>query len=661
MKKILLFCLFISNLFFAQTVIDDDSDSIRVYKTSWYLGGGLSYPRYMTISDKSIASHKNFGAYLTLGYNLTEHFGFRLTPSYVLLHSFYYGNFGGEIDNYVNMGAINLEALYSLLPCEIISPYVLLGYGMTYFKSTNPYLGEIRKPINDAWIGYQALLGLGAEFKFFDDLSIKAEFDYITASNNKIDGNDHINEVKGMLYSNGDSYMNLKLGAVWYFDRGERSRICEPFSIREVIREVPVEKIVVDTVYIDKVIEKAVTKRESFVLENVKFKFDKDELTEESKAILNNVANTLNRFPDEKIEILGHTDNIGSDEYNLDLSERRANSVKNYLVTRGVVADRLYTAGCGERKPVADNDTEIGRAINRRIEFSIYDGISSKCPKPEEGGIQQNESEFEKAVLNNEQVIIEGVFFKFDSDQLTPESENTLTNVANVLQKYPDANVEIQGHTDSLGNNMYNEFLSDKRAKSVKNFLVKKGINESRLTTIGYGETKPIEDNGTSYGRAVNRRIEFNIKNSSNIKVQTAKPVKTDAVADQFTTKEEKEIAQIIASGEKLVFTNIHFRTNSDIITKSSLNILDNAANVLSKMSDVNVEIQGHTDSDGSENYNQILSEKRAIAVKNYLVQKGISADRLTTKGFGETKPISDNSTKEGKAQNRRIEFEIIK
>ncbi|MBK7105784.1 MAG: OmpA family protein [Ignavibacteriae bacterium] len=658
MKKFLLFFLLLTNLSFAQTESDD---SVNVYKTDWYIGGGLSYPRYMTISDKSIASHGNFGAYLTLGYNLTEHFGFRLTPSYILLNSFYYGNTGDEIDNYVNMGAINLEALYTILPCERITPFILLGYGMTYFKSSNPYPYTSGPIIGQAFWGYQAVLGLGAEFKFFNDISLQAEFDYITASNNKIDGNQSVNETKGLLFSNGDSYMNLKLGAVWYFDRGERSRICEPFSIREVIREVPVEKIVVDTVYIDKVIEKAVTKRESFVLENVKFKFDKDELTEESKAILNNVANTLNRFPEEKIEILGHTDNIGTDEYNMDLSERRAKSVKNYLVTRGVVEDRLYTGGCGERKPVSDNDSEIGRAINRRIEFSIYDGISSKCPKPEDGGIQQNGSEFENAVKNSEQVIIEGVFFKFDSDQLTPESDNTLTNVANVLQKYPDANVEIQGHTDSLGNNMYNEFLSEKRAKSVKNFLIKNGINESRLTPIGYGETKPIEDNRTAYGRAVNRRIEFKITNSDKIKVQTTKPAQLESAVDKFSTKEEKEIAELIESGQKLVFTNIHFKTNSDIITKSSVKILDNAANVLAKMSDVNVEIQGHTDSDGNDKYNQDLSERRAISVKNYLVNKGISIDRLTTSGFGESKPVADNSTKEGKAQNRRIEFEIKK
>ena len=261
MKRILTVLVLLASIITAQ------NDSLKVYKSSLYLGAGGIYPRYMTISDKSIASHNTHGFYLRLGWDVTEHFGFRLTPNYVRLHSFYYGAGGEEIDNFTRMGAINLEAAYSILPCERISPFVVVGYGLTYFKSNNPYLKNERPNITEDHVGYQALLGVGAEFKFWNDLTVKAEFDYITASNNKIDGNDHTNEVKGILQSNGDSYANLNLGVSWYFWRGKRSKICEPFSIREVIKEIPVEKIVIDTVYIDNIIEKAVIKRESFVFD----------------------------------------------------------------------------------------------------------------------------------------------------------------------------------------------------------------------------------------------------------------------------------------------------------------------------------------------------------------------------------------------------------
>jgi outer membrane protein OmpA-like peptidoglycan-associated protein len=419
------------------------------------------------------------------------------------------------------MGTLNIDAIYNILPCEIVSPYILAGYGFTWFKSSNPYLGpdKNRDWIKEAYTGNQFQLGLGASFKFWDDLHIKAEVDYITATNNKIDGNEHANGVKGLLYSNGDTYMNLKLGASWYFWRGEKSKICEPMvSIREVIKEVPVEveTVLIDTVYIDKVIEKAIVKRESFVLENVRFKFDEDVLTNESEIILKNVARVLKKYPEEKIEIVGHTDNWGSDEYNLDLSERRAKSVKKFLVAQGIDSTRLYTAGCGERMPIADNGTPEGRAINRRIEFSIYDGVSSKCPKKEEinksliGNLDNEEQEkIADKLMKGDQLAFTNVRFKFDSDELTDNSKKILDNVVSVLNKLLDLNLEIQGHTDSKGSRSYNQNLSEKRANSVRNYLINKGIASERLTAIGFGESNPVATNKTEEGRAKNRRIEF--------------------------------------------------------------------------------------------------------------------------------------------------------
>jgi len=75
--------------------------------------------------------------------------------------------------------------------------------------------------------------------------------------------------------------------------------------------------------------------------------------------------------PDVRVQITGHTDAIGSDESNMALSMRRAEAVKTYLVNRGIAADRLITVGKGEAQPIDTNDTDIGRARNRRIEFTI--------------------------------------------------------------------------------------------------------------------------------------------------------------------------------------------------------------------------------------------------------------------------------------------------
>jgi outer membrane protein OmpA-like peptidoglycan-associated protein len=107
----------------------------------------------------------------------------------------------------------------------------------------------------------------------------------------------------------------------------------------------------------------------SFVIEGVNFAFDSAELQPSARATLDEAASALKNQPDVPYEVAGHTDSIGSDSYNQSLSERRANSVASYLVQSGVSPDRLTVNGYGERNPVAGNDTEAGRAQNRRVEI----------------------------------------------------------------------------------------------------------------------------------------------------------------------------------------------------------------------------------------------------------------------------------------------------
>ena len=87
--------------------------------------------------------------------------------------------------------------------------------------------------------------------------------------------------------------------------------------------------------------------------------------------VLNNLGNTLNQFADTRIQIAGHTDNVGSDAFNLQLSQQRANSVRGYLAGAGVVAQRMQAVGYGESRPVADNGSDYGRTQNRRVEITL--------------------------------------------------------------------------------------------------------------------------------------------------------------------------------------------------------------------------------------------------------------------------------------------------
>ena len=104
---------------------------------------------------------------------------------------------------------------------------------------------------------------------------------------------------------------------------------------------------------------------------NITFAFDSSNLQSQFYPILNNVADTLNDYNQTVIEVAGHTDSVGDAGYNQNLSVERAQSVANYLSSRGVMQQRMIVTGAGETRPIASNDTEAGRAQNRRVEITI--------------------------------------------------------------------------------------------------------------------------------------------------------------------------------------------------------------------------------------------------------------------------------------------------
>ena len=106
-------------------------------------------------------------------------------------------------------------------------------------------------------------------------------------------------------------------------------------------------------------------------LPDVTFAVDSTTISPSFRAALDEVAASLQKYPNSLVDVMGHTDSTGSDAYNLDLSRRRAESVANYLVSRGTNRARIATVGYGEQYPRADNATEAGRALNRRVEIRI--------------------------------------------------------------------------------------------------------------------------------------------------------------------------------------------------------------------------------------------------------------------------------------------------
>jgi OmpA-OmpF porin, OOP family len=107
---------------------------------------------------------------------------------------------------------------------------------------------------------------------------------------------------------------------------------------------------------------------------------------------------------------------------------------------------------------------------------------------------------------------------------------------------------------------------------------------------------------------------------------------------------------------------DVQFEEDSATLLERSQTLLDDVARVLTEHPELTrVQIEGHADSQSGAKHNKKLSQQRVTAVKAYLVTKGVNAKRLTTKAFGESKPIADNTTEEGRAKNRRVEFRVLK
>ena len=143
----------------------------------------------------------------------------------------------------------------------------------------------------------------------------------------------------------------------------------------EIKKEVPEAKV-------ERVGEGIVVEFNSKIL----FAFDKSDLTSASQGNLNDLVTILNKYPDTDIEIQGHTDNVGTDDYNQGLSERRASAVSSYIRGKGITGGRISIKGYGESAPKYSNDSEEGRAQNRRVDFLITANEKMKADAKKESG-----------------------------------------------------------------------------------------------------------------------------------------------------------------------------------------------------------------------------------------------------------------------------------
>lgn len=167
---------------------------------------------------------------------------------------------------------------------------------------------------------------------------------------------------------------------------------------------------------------------------------------------------------------------------------------------------------------VAGRDTKstlIGAALGAAVGGATGAGIGSMMDN-QERDMRDALAESEAAAIRREGDLIAislkgDVTFDYNSAVVRPGLYSEIDRIANILIKYPQTVIRVEGHTDSSGSESYNMDLSQRRADSVKNIIIQRGVSENRIETMPFGESMPIADNSTEVGRAMNRRVEIKI------------------------------------------------------------------------------------------------------------------------------------------------------
>jgi OOP family OmpA-OmpF porin len=231
-------------------------------------------------------------------------------------------------------------------------------------------------------------------------------------------------------------------------------------------------------------------------------------------------------------------------------------------------------------------------------------------------------------------VIPTAALFAFDKADLTADGKAAIEEYRKQLRPELSEAYEgiIIGHTDSVGDADYNIGLSKRRAEAVAAYLASTGVDSAKLRVLGRGETDPIASNDTKEGQAENRRVEI---------VVIGEPRALDNIRFPSVALFPRRSAELTETGRAVLDRNI-----SD-------------ARVMLDRS-VFIEVVGHTDDVGDDAYNMDLSEQRAAAVSQYLIEAGVDASKIVAVGAGESLPIATNTTEQGRVENRRVEVLVL-
>lgn len=299
--------------------------------------------------EKDLPFDNGWAYGIGLGYNISEKLGVEATVHYI--ETDYDGPVIAEQQDFNNTDAsvwlFKLDGLYhftKVFDQDVVVPYLAAGAGMQMYDADSDAIdGTYDKTRKDFILNY------GGGLKVFLTRSVALRGDVR-----------HIVDFRG-----SDYYNKILYTAGLTFELGGKEEVKEAPAPEPEPAPAPAPVVTPPP----PPPAPAVKEQGSIIFRNIQFDLNKADIKAESYPILDEVVDYLKANPNVKMEVQGHTCNLGKAEYNMKLSDKRAASVKTYLVDKGVAADRLETKGYGLTKPVAPNDKEENRARNRRVEF----------------------------------------------------------------------------------------------------------------------------------------------------------------------------------------------------------------------------------------------------------------------------------------------------
>ncbi len=378
---------------------------------------------------------------------------------------------------------------------QSFSPYLHAGAGIVYYQH-HDLTSDVTPGIKNSNVAFAAPAGLGLLCKLSDDVALDMNGTYHYTTKNDLDGVDN---------GKKDSFWSILIGLTWVGESGNADPDQDGLSNKEE-KALGTDPHNPDTDH-DGISDGDEVKK--YNTNPLKPDSDGDGLSDKDEIFVYhtdpNKADTDGDGLSDGDEVLKyHTDPLKADTDGDGLSDGQ--EVLKYH-TDPLKAD---TDGDG----LSDGD-EVLKYHTDPLKVdtdggTVPDGIEvQRGTNPLDASDDVPKKKEELKVEVGAAITLEGIVFKSGKAAILSESEPQLEKAYNTLAQNPEVVVEIQGHTDNVGNKAKNVKLSKDRAESVKGWLVKKGIDASRMTTKGFGPDKPIADNKTAEGKAKNRRIEF--------------------------------------------------------------------------------------------------------------------------------------------------------